>query len=68
MVIVMLYALRWYVITLCDMKKYHHTVCTKTPRFPYTLLPTQEVCVYFVAMITLRHALMRERSTYARLL
>ena len=43
-------------------------VCTKTPRFPYILLPTQEVRVYFVAMIILRHALVRERSTYARLL
>ena len=41
-------------------------VCMKTPHFPYILLPTQEVRVYFVAMITLRHALVRERSTYAR--
>ena len=29
------------------------TVHTNTPRFPYILLPTQEVHVYFVAMITL---------------
>ena len=40
----------------------------KTLRFPYILLPTQEVRVYFVAMITLRHALVRERSTCTRLL
>ena len=36
--------------------------------FPYILLPTQEVRVYFVAMNTLWFALVRERWTYAHLL
>ena len=45
----------------------YSAVCTKTPHFPYILLPTQEVRVYFVAMITLGHVLVRESSMYAHL-
>ena len=44
---------------------FYITVYTKTPRFPYIILPAQEVRVYFVAMITLRHALVCECSTCA---
>ena len=36
--------------------------------FSYILLTAQEVHVYMVAMIALRHALARERKTYARLI
>ena len=44
------------------------TVCTKTPRFPYILLPTQEVRVYFIAMTVYWHAPARncKCSKYAR--
>ena len=45
-----------------------YTVYTKTPRFPYILLPTQEVRVYLVAMITFRHAPVCKHRTCARLL
>ena len=40
-------------------------ICTKGSGFPYILLTAQEVRVYLVAMIALRHALARERKTYA---
>ena len=46
----------------------HASSIHKDPTFPYILLPTQEVRIYFVAVITLRHALVRKRSTYERLL
>ena len=46
----------------------HLSVCTKGSRFPYILLIAQEVRVYFVAMITLRHAPAHKRLTYMRLI
>ena len=42
------------------------TQSARGAHFPYILFPTQEVRVYFVAMITLRQALVHERSTYVR--
>ena len=40
------------------------SVCAKGLGFPYILLTAQEVHVYLVAMIALRHALPHERKMY----
>ena len=71
MVPLWVYVWRYYLHMYIMIIDYHNNsqpVCTKGSRFPYILLTAQEVRVYFVAMITLRHAPACERSTYTRLI
>ena len=51
------YSSKWLIWLVCRepllMYCCEPPVCTKTPRFPYILLPTQEVWFYFIAMTVL---------------
>ena len=55
----------WCGITIFNNIPNVQSVCTKGSGFLYILLTAQEVHVYLVSMIVLRHVLVCERKTYA---